>query len=121
MPLQYNIEQKDQSISIERISSDKDDKGELKKYSEELNFNGKPSTITRQYDDVMKTSSLKWDANKQSFSISSEYRMGNDTAVVAMTSTEQWALSADGKTMQVDAEMTVPGNSTKTKWIFEKQ
>ncbi len=69
----------------------------------------------------MKISSLKWNSNKQSFSISSEYRRANDTSVVAMTSTEQWALSEDGKTMQVDAEMNIPGNATNVKLIFNKE
>jgi hypothetical protein len=117
-PFQYTIELGGDTMTITRVSSEKNESGVYKTYSEMLVANTWTTTV-REFDGVIKKSLVKWVSNEQ-FIISSHYFLPDDESNAAMISEETWSLTEKGKYCTVIAEVSIGENSGKVKWFFER-
>ncbi len=96
-PKQFDIKQKVSEMSIERITTNKDNVETIN--TETVPTDGKPHTYEMK-DKRLKTNTMTWAADKQSLKTISEYKVPGDSTK-NYTLTQIWTLTNEGKTLVV--------------------
>lgn len=119
---QLKILQNEKEISIERISSEKTSNGTTIQYNEKIPINGEEVKTIRKFDGKIKKSILEWNSN-ETFTVKSDYYLPSDTTTLDATWIENWHLSADGKTIEIDCSFNLItiGREGQLKYIYEKE
>jgi len=115
VPVQFSIDQKSDSISIDRVTKNGQD--ELHSYSEKLPLNGNTiEVMTNLY--TKKITSIHLLADSQLTEVA-QYVDYSDN--VRYNGTEMWVLSNDGKVLTITRDDKANGLSYMRKMVYDRQ
>lgn len=112
------VEQKENAITITRTTPSF--QGDDVTTTETLGFDGKEVEGTG-FGGFVRRSSLKWDADEQSFSIKSTTAGERNGQSFSFTSTETWILGKGGKSLSVTSVRITQQGEVTTKAVYDKQ
>ncbi len=87
--------------------------------SETLMFSGKESEIT-VFGAAKKKSTLKWSADGNTMMVNYSIAFERDGQSNEFKGVETWSLSADGKSLVVQTNLTTPQGDVSTKAVYDK-
>ncbi|MBS1622221.1 MAG: hypothetical protein JST10_14570 [Bacteroidetes bacterium] len=113
------VDQKADAIVISKTSASFQG-GDDVTTTETLTFDGK-EVEGKGFGNSVKKSTLKWAADEQSFTITSNTTMDRNGETMTFASTETWSLSDGGKTLTLTSTRTTQQGEMTTKAVYEKQ
>ena len=111
------IEQKADAVSLAKTATNF--QGEEATTTEVLSFDGKEAE-SLVFGTAKRKAKLKWSADGQNMLVSASIAFERQGQSFDITSTETWALSADGKTLTVSTNLATPQGEISTKAVYEK-
>jgi hypothetical protein len=115
-PRKVKVQQKEDGLSIERITSFN---GDDRTSTEKLSFDGKETENT-VFGNSVKKSVAKWSDDGQTLTVNSVIKFDRNGDVMEIKSTEIWKLVNDGKSLQVETTSSSSMGTVNVKAVYDK-
>ncbi len=112
-----SITQDGKSITLERTREGRD--GEERTSSETITMDGKKS-ITESGNRII-TSSASWSDDKSTLTIQSDIEFNRQGEIIEIARTEVLTLSAEGKILTIQSEMSSPRGDRSVSLVYDKE
>ncbi len=112
---QYDINQKDDTIFIKRLTLSPDGRSVIS--NEKISFNGKPCISVMPKGKI--TSAITWSPDKQIMNINSSYSTLENPTEIAFKISQSWSLSKDGNDLVI--KMVTPAYSFRAVYSKAKK
>jgi hypothetical protein len=116
-PKKIKVEQKDDAITITKISSFN---GNEMSTDETLSFDGKTSETTA-FGNSKKKSTAKWSEDGQTLTVSYSIAFDRGGQTMEITGTETWTLANDGKNLSLVTVSSSPQGERTLKAMYDKE
>lgn len=107
------VDQKADGITITRTTNGSD--------AAETLVDGKEAESTVFNGMGKRKSTIKWTADRNGFSINANTALDRNGQTMEIKSAETWSLSADGKVLTIQNNISTPQGDITTKAVYEKQ
>jgi hypothetical protein len=115
-PKKIKVEQKEDGLSIERVSSIN---GEDRTTTEKLSLDGKESENT-VFGNSKRKSTVKWADDGNGLIVSSVTSFDRNGEIMEIKSTDKWKLINDGKSLLIESTSTSSMGSNTMKILYDK-
>jgi hypothetical protein len=116
IPFNISVEQNKGQIQIKRNS--KTAQGDSTAYTEKIKFDGSPVTSLVK-SNLNKSATVSWSADHNQLTETSNYSDGQGNLV--QKTKENWSLSEDGKTLNIQAILIADGRDFELTMVFDKK